>query len=231
MYTSREAKGDSIVVQPIDAVIFDMDGLMLDTEPIYKLAWQRAADDLGFDLHDELYLTLIGRTNADGEALLRDAFGPTFAVDAFRQRWADYWYDQIATSGAPMKAGLDDVLRLLDEHRIPKAIATSSNRDDAVFVLNDLANRFDVLITGHDVSHGKPAPDIFLLTARRLGVAPARCLVLEDSEAGITAAHRAGMLAIMIPDLKHPSPEVAALAYRVCSSLHDVRDLLSRIYA
>jgi HAD superfamily hydrolase (TIGR01509 family) len=231
MYTSREAKGDSIVVQPIDAVIFDMDGLMLDTEPIYKLAWQRAADDLGFDLHDELYLTLIGRTNADGEALLRDAFGPTFAVDAFRQRWADYWYDQIATSGAPMKAGLDDVLRLLDEHRIPKAIATSSNRDDAVFVLNDLANRFDVLITGHDVAHGKPAPDIFLLTARRLGVAPARCLVLEDSEAGITAAHRAGMLAIMIPDLKHPSPEVAALAYRVCSSLHDVRDLLSRIYA
>jgi HAD superfamily hydrolase (TIGR01509 family) len=231
MYTSREAKGDSIVVQPIDAVIFDMDGLMLDTEPIYKLAWQRAADDLGFDLHDELYLTLIGRTNADGEALLRDAFGPTFAVDAFRQRWADYWYDQIATSGAPMKAGLDDVLRLLDEHRIPKAIATSSNRDDAVFVLNDLANRFDVLITGHDVAHGKPAPDIFLLTACRLGVAPARCLVLEDSEAGITAAHRAGMLAIMIPDLKHPSPEVAALAYRVCSSLHDVRDLLSRIYA
>ncbi len=220
-----------MVVQPIDAVIFDMDGLMLDTEPIYKLAWQRAAADLGCDLHDELYFTLIGRTNADGEALLRAAFGPTFAVDAFRQRWAAYWYDQIATSGAPMKAGLDEVLRLLDEQRIPKAIATSSNRDDAVFVLKDLANRFDVLITGHDVAHGKPAPDIFVLAARRLGVAPARCLVLEDSEAGITAAHRAGMLAIMIPDLKHPSPEVAALAYRVCRSLHDVRDLLSRRYA
>lgn len=219
-----------MVMPVIDAVIFDMDGLMLDTEPIYKLAWQRAAADLGFDLHDDLYLELIGRTNADGEALLRAAFGPTFAVDAFRQRWAASWYDQIATSGAPMKAGLEDVLRMLDAHRVPKAIATSSNRDDAIHVLKDLAHQFDVLITGDDVAHGKPAPDIFLLAAHRLGVAPARCLVLEDSEAGITAAHRAGMLTIMIPDLKQPSPEVAALAHHVCSSLHDVRDVLSRLY-
>ncbi len=219
-----------MLVHPIDAVIFDMDGLMLDTEPIYQLAWQRAAADLGFDLRDDLYLDLIGRKNVEAAALLRVAFGPTFAVDAFRQRWEAYWYEHVATAGVPRKVGLEDVVRVLDAHQVPKAIATSTTRDDALFVLNDLANQFAVLVTGDEVAHGKPAPDIFLLAAQRLGVEPARCLVLEDSEAGITAAHRAGMIAIMIPDLKQPSPEVAALAHRVCASLYDVRDVLSRLY-
>jgi HAD superfamily hydrolase (TIGR01509 family) len=217
------------VVTTIDAVVLDMDGLMLDTEFIYKRAWQCAAADLGFDLEDGFYLTLVGRNNTDGEAALRQRFGEQFPVAMFRERWARLWHAHVVEQGIPTKPGLHEFLALLDGHGIPFAIATSSDRAYATFSLRAarLESRSNCLVTGDQVERGKPAPDIYLEAARRLGVDPSCCLAFEDSEAGTVAAASAGMYAILIPDLKVPSEQACCAAWSVLASLHDAVDLVS----
>jgi HAD superfamily hydrolase (TIGR01509 family) len=210
----------------LQAVIFDMDGLILDTEFIYRLAWQKAASELNCDLSDSLYLTLVGRSNSDAEAILLNTFGDGFSLPLFRSRWAQCWQEHVQKHGIGMKPGLLELLDLLDEHHIPKAVATSTIWDEAMLSLGELVRCFDSIVTGDQVRRGKPAPDIYLLTASQLQVSAHRCLVLEDSEAGARAACEAGMMTIMVPDLIQPSEEVTAQVYNICSSLHEVRELL-----
>jgi len=217
------------VITTIEAVVLDMDGLMLDTEFIYQRAWQRAAAELGFDLEDGFYLTLIGRTTTDGEAALRERFGEQFPVARFNERWTQLWHAHVVEQGIPTKPGLHEFLALLEEHRIPFAIATSSDREYATFSLRaaQLESRSHCLVTGDQVERGKPAPDIYLEAARRLGVDPSGCLALEDSEAGIVAAVSAGMYTVMIPDLKAPSEQARCAAWTVLASLHEAVELVS----
>jgi HAD superfamily hydrolase (TIGR01509 family) len=205
----------------IRAVIFDMDGLMLDTEPSYKIAGQRAAVECGFPISEELYYELIGRNRSDGERLLFGAFGSGFPLERFRAACLKCEAAVFAESPPPAKPGLYELLALLDLHGIPKAVATSTDRRQASTHLAglDLLNRFEVLATGDEVENGKPAPDLFLLAAVRLGVEPPDCLVLEDSEAGIIAAHRAEMQVYAVPDLKPPAAAVERLAQSRFDSL------------
>jgi HAD superfamily hydrolase (TIGR01509 family) len=204
------------------AVIFDMDGLLLDSEPLYRVTWQTAAADLGFPISDELYERFVGRGNDEAEHLLRERFGDALPLDDFRKRWRRDWDERLAASPLARKAGAIELLDLLEQRGIPKALATSSPRILALRCLGDLAPRFAALAFGDEVSHSKPAPDLFLLASERLGIQPADCLVLEDSEAGVRAARAAGMDVIMVPDLVPPSNEIASMATRVCESLHDV---------
>lgn len=213
---------------PIRAVIFDMDGLMLDTEPSYKIAWQRAALECGYPISEDLYFDLIGRTRIDGENILFGAFGPDFPLESFRAACARCEAAVFAERFPPPKPGLDGLLSLLDSHNILKAVATSTERPIATAQLAglNLLDRFSALTTGDEVENGKPAPDIFLLAAAKLGTEPSACLVLEDSGAGVVAAHRAGMQVYLVPDLKPPSPDVARLAQGSFDSLAAVEQRL-----
>jgi HAD superfamily hydrolase (TIGR01509 family) len=204
------------------AVIFDMDGLLLDSEPLYRVTWQTAAADLGCPIDDEFYARFVGRGNDEAEQLLRERFGDALPFEEFRERWRRDWDQRLDASPPAPKPGAIELLDALEKRGIPKALATSSPRVLALRCLGDLASRFAALAFGDEVEHSKPAPDLFLLASQRLGVAPADCLVLEDSEAGVRAARAAGMDVIMVPDLVPPSPEIASMATRVCETLHDV---------
>jgi len=213
------------------AVVFDMDGLMLDTEPIYKSAWQSAVIDFGFRIDDDAYFELLGRSLRDAEGILRRRFGSDFPFGEFRTRWLEHWRTAVLRDGVPRKPGLDPLMAELKRRGVPSAVATSTQREDALFTLEraGLGGAFAHVVTGDEVEHGKPEPDIFLAAARSLGVAAEECVALEDSDAGIVAAAAAGMTALMVPDMKGPSAEAERRAYRVVSSLHDAHGLIAEM--
>jgi HAD superfamily hydrolase (TIGR01509 family) len=218
-------------VQSIDAVIFDMDGLMLDTEALYKPAWQSAGRSLGFELDDEFYLTLVGLSRAGCEEQLRVRFGHAFPLTEFLEAWVRIWREDVARSGIRAKPGLHELLTLLEDSGIPVGMATSTQQADAELCLtaSGLAGRFGSVVTGDQVKQGKPSPDIYLEAARRLGVTPASCLALEDSEAGVLSASRAGMRTILIPDLKPATAEAIGAASWMLPSLADAHALIESL--
>lgn len=210
------------------AVVFDMDGLMVDTESIYHLAWRKAAAELGYTLREETLLATTGRRMEDCYTILQESLDSTFPMAAFKVLWLQRWYEHIDAHGIPQKPGLTALLDLLDAHNIPKAVATSTEYPEAIFTLQKahIAERFSLIISGDQITNGKPAPDIFLRAAERLGVPPQQCMAFEDSEAGVLAASAAGMVTIMVPEIKHPSPLVTKQAYRVFQSLHEGKRLI-----
>ena len=212
--------------RPPRAVIFDMDGTMVDTESIYHRAWQDTAEALGYAIGEEILHETVGKRTEDCHAIIHAALGPTFPNTHFETTWWSRWEQLAEQQGIARKPGLDALLDLLDAHQIPKAVATSSASAEARYTLEraGLADRFSIVVTGDQVTHGKPAPDIFLLTAERLGIGAAHCLALEDSTAGVHAAAAAGMRTFMVPDLLAPHPDTAARAYRVVNSLSDVHN-------
>ena len=215
----------------ISAVIFDMDGLMLDTEPCYRAAWQRAAREFGYEISDELWLDFIGLTRGGGEELLLRLFGADFPLAEFRDASMRCENEVFIECPPLKKPGLDGLLTFLELWPMPRAVATSTDRDRATRQLSEhrLIHRFDALATGDEVAKGKPSPDLFLLAAARLAVDPVNCVALEDSEAGVLAAHRAGMQVFIVPDLKPPSREIEALARGRFDSLTAVEAELRRL--
>lgn len=201
---------------------------MFDSERLILLAWTRALADFGYQASEEVFLRSVGMTMERTNQVLRDAYGFDFPLDATNQRTDVYVWQEIASQGVPLKPGLPALLAYLDNQRIPRAVASSSSRStiDGLLTAAGLLNEFAATVAGDEVQYGKPAPDIFQRAADLLGVPPDQCLVLEDSEAGARAAAAAGMACIIVPDLKHPGPEVAALAEAVLPDLYTVRDWL-----
>lgn len=212
------------------AILFDMDGLMLDTEPLAARAWADAAQATGIRFDPAVNRRLIGRTFADCRAILVEHHGGgDYPVDALMARWHAAYDAIVEREGVALKAGLLELLDWLEARGIARAVATSTRRARAIAKLAraGLWPRFAALAGGDEVARGKPAPDIFLLAAQRLGAAPARCLVLEDSAPGLHAAAAAGIPAIMVPDLAAPPADVDGRAPRVMPSLAHVRDWLA----
>jgi beta-phosphoglucomutase-like phosphatase (HAD superfamily) len=203
-----------------------MDGLMLDTEPVYKRSWQQACAELGFHLSDQDYEPYIGRPTGDCEPELAAWFGPSFPLEQFRVRWPELWESVIRENGVAQKSGLEALLGFLESQNVPKAVATSTASEDTKFTLRsggvDPA-RFSAIVTRDQVPNGKPAPDLYLEAARRLGADPTQCIALEDSDAGTLSAAAAGMRAICVPDLKQPSEAARKAAWRVAPSLNEAR--------
>ncbi len=213
------------------AVIFDLDGLIIDTETIARAAWKRAAADFGFLLEDDVYQTLIGLTTPDIEMVLGRVFGDGFPVKQAISRAYQYFNEHIDRHGIVVKPGIAELLVFLDGVTFPRALATSSSKELTArkLIASKLVGKFATIICGDEVKNGKPAPDIFLAAAELLKVSPKQCLVLEDSDNGVRAANSAGMTTIMIPDLKQPSKNVARLAHRIFPSLHEATPFLQAV--
>ena len=215
---------------PIRAVILDMDGLMLDTEGMSRTAWQRTLAEWGLAISDEKYLELIGLTLSDVGVKMRSWYGAGIPYDSIYMRKLALVDEIIATEGIPQKPGLRMFLAAVDSLGVRKAVATSTARERAIYKLKvaGVEAEFETFAGGDEVAHGKPAPDIFLLAAERLGVPPEKCLVFEDSDPGVLAAHAAGMRVVVIPDQKPPSPQAAAAAWEVLRDLHQAAEFIRR---
>jgi HAD superfamily hydrolase (TIGR01509 family) len=216
----------------VSAVIFDMDGLMLDTERIALSVWRQAAADLGFTLDEELAERMVGRNSATNRIMLQMHFGDQFSYEELSVIADTRYRETLDRDGVPRKDGLLELLDVLESRRIPRAVATSTARDLACHKLEQagVAHYFDVIVGGNEVTHGKPAPDIFLRAAERLGKPPAECVALEDSGPGIQAASSAGMVTILIPDGgRMPSPDTRERAAFVVESLSAARRVIERL--
>ncbi len=213
----------------IQAFIFDMDGLLLDTEGVYKRSWTEAARRLGFDLTDEIYLMLIGITVADSEKRLVEVFGPRFPLDEFRKDARSRYEAIVETEGIPLKPGVREMLEWARHKNIPCAVATStvSAEAQARLAKHGILKEFRHLIGGEMINRGKPHPDIFLRAAEALGIDPSHCLVFEDAHSGVRAAKAANMQVLLIPDMLPSTPEIEQLATHVCESLVDARNWLA----
>lgn len=209
-------------------VIFDMDGLMLDSERVMVDCWSRAALGMGLHVERRHWLRMVGHGDAACRAILRELMDEDIAAELAGHCHA--LYEAEMEAGLPLRPGVVELLDWLRLRGIACGVATSTHRPRAPRKLQaaGLLDYFAAVTCGNDVTRAKPAPDIYLLAAQRLGVAPADCLVLEDSPAGVRAALAAGMHAVQVPDLVAPDEEVRALGHAIIASLHDVREMLER---
>jgi HAD superfamily hydrolase (TIGR01509 family) len=208
------------------AIIFDMDGLLFDSEALYRDAILAAAQELGHEYTVDDFLRLVGRPWAVNRMALQEHIGPDHDVEEFRSAWHRYYQER--KNFLALKVGAAELLDRLDELRLPRAICTSSSHEDVRhnLDLHALTGRFDAIVAAGDYARGKPAPDPFLCAAKVLGVTPQACLALEDSHNGVRAAAAAGMRTIMIPDLLPATDEMRSLCYLVAGDLHDIRAML-----
>lgn len=211
------------------AVIFDMDGLLLDTERIARRTFLEACAELGHSVDGAVYNRCIGTTEATTKRILTESLGEAVTFEAFRAVWDRRYHGEVLAAPVPLKAGAEGLLRRLSARGVPMAVATSTKRAVAMTKLDNAAilERFAHVVAGDEVSEGKPHPEIYTTAAMRLGVAAGLCLALEDSDNGVRAAHAAGMRVIQVPDLVAPSEEVRALGHPVLTSLSEVERHLS----
>ncbi|HJV63268.1 MAG TPA: HAD family phosphatase [Albitalea sp.] len=210
---------------PFRAAIFDMDGLLLDSERPVRSAWLRAIGEAGVALDEARYLQLVGRNEADSRRMLETWLGPACSYDAARARAAALLDEALGADGYAVKAGVVALLDTLRSRGVPCAVASSTHREEVEARLRQagLADFFDGFNGGDEVARGKPHPDLFLLAARRLQHAPDHCLVFEDSEHGARGAIAAGMSVVIVPDLVHPSDDARERSLAVLASLHDAQ--------
>ena len=211
----------------VKGVLFDMDGIVLDTEKLYTRFWQEAAISLGYSMTREQALGMRSLSREAGEAQLKKFLGQEVDYQVVRNRRIELMNAYINENGVEAKPGICELLEYLKANKIKTSIATSSPLDRTKTYLSyiGLRDAFDELVSGHMVEKGKPEPDIYLYAASKLGLKPEECLVLEDSPTGILAAYRAGCIPVMIPDQDEPDEKTMEMMYAVVNSLDDVSDL------
>lgn len=211
-----------------DGVIFDMDGLMFDTERLGLEGWKKAGRILGYPIGEEMVARIRGCNRTDAERLFKEQYGESFDYGKGREIRLQYAAREIEEKGLPVKPGLYALLEFLDNRGIPMAVATACDRERAQGYLEaaGIRNYFKAVVCGDEIGHAKPWPDIFIRAAERLGTECEYTVVFEDSPNGIEAACRAGCIPVMVPDLTVPDDNLRKKCYSVINSLCEAEALL-----
>ena len=214
--------------RPIRGILFDMDGLVLDSESLYTRFWRESANALGFPMTVEQSLGMRSLGKSLGQPYLESLFGPSVDYTTLREKRIQLMDAYVAQHGIAPKSGIYELLDYMEENGIAAAITSSSPMEFIEKHLSavNLLHRFQKLCSGHNIPNGKPAPDIYLLGAKELDLKPEECLALEDSPTGILSAYRAGCLPVMIPDLDQPKEDTQKLLFAKADSLADIIDIL-----
>ncbi|NOH24411.1 HAD family hydrolase [Vibrio europaeus] len=193
----------------LKAVLFDMDGLIFDTESIYKLSWQYAAGEQNLDLSDDFYQQFIGVQDPECERILAEYFQDALDLSRYKQVRDDHFH-RLRSNGIAFKPGFDQLFQDIKRRGLATAIVTSSHLAEVKynFATSDYLPQFDLVITAEDVERGKPYPDCYQMAYTRLGFKAKECLVLEDSNNGVKAALAADCPVVMVPDLLPPQTEI-----------------------
>ncbi len=212
----------------IDGVIFDMDGTMFDTERMWATFWEPALAALGLPYREGLAEAARGTAGVTTRNVVRQFYGPDCDAEAIVDSLHRVADEVFFSAPVPKKPGLDALLAWLKARHIPMAVASSSREAMIRHNLDvwGLTQDFTAIVSGQHVAHSKPDPEIFLLTAQKLGVEPARCLVLEDSYNGVRAGAAGGFVTVMVPDLVPADDEMKRLYTMECASLEEVLEKL-----
>lgn len=207
----------------IELVIFDMDGLIFDSEKVSYDSWIEAAKVFNIDFDMEVFYRLLGTNHESVRNTLLSEFGDKINVDDYIEERRKINFSKVS-NGVEKKEGIDELLEYLKKKNIKRAVATSSNRELALSLLSkaNILHYFDYVLCGDEVKKSKPDPEVFLNVAKKLEVNPENCMVLEDSEAGTIAGSRGRMRVIIIPDLKEPDEDIVRLAYKRLNNLKEV---------
>ena len=212
----------------LKGVIFDMDGLLFDTEALYLEAWPHTGEAMGFPITAEIAKATIGYPMRAYAGMFQELFGPGFSMAEAHRVMAGWVRSRLEERGMPLKPGVRELISFLHQKKIPVALGTSNSSQVARAYLEaaGLLSCFGPIVAGDMVEQVKPAPDIFLKAASDMGLLPEQCLVLEDSPMGIESAHRAACLPVMVPDLLGPTAETVNQAWRIFGSLTEAADAL-----
>lgn len=212
----------------IKTIIFDMDGLMFDTERLHNEGWFFAADKMDLTIQQEMLNSMKGVNREGCDRIIRSCLGENVDLKLFKKLKNDYVADYVKEHGVPVKKGLHALLSYLKTHGYKVILATSTEEKEALKFLKlaDVEKYFDHMVFGNMIEKSKPDPEIFVTAAERAYTAPEHCMVLEDSPNGVKAGHLAGCHVIMVPDLIAPTEEIREMTDDVVDSLEDVLEIV-----
>ena len=213
----------------IKAVIFDMDGVLIDSEKLYNRFWRQASKEFGFDMTFEHALSIRSMSAEYAIPKLSDIFGAEFPYHEVKKRRIEIMEEYVNENGVEAKAGVHDILKYLKENGYKCAIATSSDmyRTKKYLTMAGIGLDFDAIICGPEVAHSKPSPDIYETAAKKLGLLTKECVAVEDSNNGILSAYNAGCRVVMVPDLSEPEEDMKRYLFGVAKNLNEVTYFLN----
>ena len=210
------------------AIIFDMDGTLFDTETISMKAWKRVGETLQLPTSDEFILSLIGRTRKDQQVIFDTYMPKGWPQEEACRLHTLYKKEEKQQNGVPLMGDVKGLLEIVKNKGYRIAMATSASAEDVEFNLHHagIAPYFEIIVNEEMISQGKPAPDVYLKTAEKLGVQPQKCLVVEDSLNGVRSAYRANTTVVMIPDKVPPTKEIETMCDYILNSLDELKNMI-----
>lgn len=217
----------------IEAVIFDMDGVIFDSERLVYQNWLELGPEYGFNSLDTVFYKIIGTNMKYTEQVFREEYGEDIPYKEFRDKARERYFEHIEIYGIPIKKGVKELLEYLKGkgYKIGLASSTSIETVTKELKMSGLYGYFDVIVGGNLIKRSKPEPDIYLTACNMLGVEPRKAIAIEDSYNGIRAAFAAKMYPIMVPDMVSANDEMIEMAYKIKSDLIEVKELIEKEFS